>query len=83
MAYVCRLEFEQTIAVPFVDNYIHFQALTDAAAEVPDKWRFGQLHKQVEVVGQIAEEMLLYVFVERATEQAIELHKLRLGETIV
>lgn len=81
-AQVGAFELVQAIPVPLVYNDIRLKALMLPAAEVPDKRRFGQVHKQVEVITEVPKEILLNIFVNGATNQSIQLHDLSGAKTL-
>ena len=69
---VNRTQAHQLVAAPFIDNDIAVKTLLGAAGKMPDKWRFRQIHEQIEMIRQLSKEIFIQVIIYRATKHRIK-----------
>ncbi len=67
---------KELVATPFVDDDEGIKSLTRPGGDVPDKRGLGQVHEEVEVIGEVGKNNAIVVFVENFTNQVSkELHR--------
>ena len=63
-----RAQAHQLVAAPFVNNDVTVEALFRPTGEMPDKRCLGQIHKQVQMVGEFRKEIFIEVLMDRTTK---------------
>ena len=71
-----RLEGKELVATPFVDDNESIKSLTRPRGDVPDKRGLGQVHKEVQVIGEVGKKVVVDVVVDLLAKNGRESGKL-------